>query len=737
MTEQATNKISHSTSMTGAAVLLLFFWLCIGTFTWFSFRSVETFESSFVNWLPAGSEEKENFVEISEAFDSHESLVVSWPNCRIKSGELSRIEDELSSNDRWFNTIISGSSIDQVLNAGLALSKKVRDKRMEGFFSVGDLKRTMLAFRLTLTGVDERDRAIQYVKQVLVDAGIAESQIHFSGSAYFMDEVDQESFWSPLRVIPSICGASFLLCWALLGQFKIAFFINQLGVLAATFSLSIVYFSGLPLNMIVWTLPTLTMLLTSSTALHFLAYYRESLQEFEPTHASVAALKGFLRPAALCCLTSCVGLSSLMTSTIAPIFQFGMFGAISVCFSSFAVALWLPAWLTIFPYRKKINTMEVKHDVWSAWVFYCTRFRKPIVLLTVVLLIYSTFLLPAISVGAKASFLFSSNGSYMQDQAWLEENLGLFGTTDFKLTFENASDANDLNRLRWLLQLQYEIREWPEVTGVHSAGTFSPKMKSKRDSMIDRFKKVSIENNIDELKSDLAAAGLISQKSSSGAESWLVSVMADGSADLVDLSKKVRDHIASQFSKLNETYFKKEQLQVSSSNFESLTGYLEQRFQRELVLTYGTALCVICLIFLFVFRSWKLLVVSLIPNLLPALAVLGTVAFFQIRLDVGSLITASVALGIAVDDTLHFLLWWKSKTNAGVEPSAATTNTLQHCGLAMLQTTLVFGVGVSLYGLSDFLPTMRFGLLLASMMFFAIIGDLLALPALLATRLGK
>ena len=309
--------------------------------------------------------------------------------------------------------------------------------------------------------------------------------------------------------------------------------------------------------------------------------------------------------------------------------------------------------------------------------------------------------------------------------------------TDVKLTFENASEVNDLNRLRWLLKLQREIKEWPEVSGVHSAGTFTPKNNSKRDTLIGRLKTKAIENRIEEMKLDLGSAGLVSRKSPSGAESWLISVKASGGSDEGGLPEKLRHHIDSEFSQLKDEYFEQESLAISSSNFESLTDYLERRFQRELVLTYCTALSVICLIFLVVFRSWKLLLVSVIPNLLPALAVLGTVAFFQISLDVGSLITASVALGIAVDDTLHFLLWWRSKKQAGVESNAAIKNTMKHCGLAMLQTTLVFGVGVSLYGLSDFLPTMRFGLLLASMMFFAIIGDLVAIPALLATRLGR
>ena len=101
------------------------------------------------------------------------------------------------------------------------------------------------------------------------------------------------------------------------------------------------------------------------------------------------------------------------------------------------------------------------------------------------------------------------------------------------------------------------------------------------------------------------------------------------------------------------------------------------------------------------------------------------------------MITARVALGIAVDDTLHFLLWWRSKSAAGLSSSEAISDALRYCGLAMLQTTIVFGVGLSLYVFGGFLPTIRFGLLLSGMLLFAIVGDLVLIPALLATRLGR
>ena len=112
--------------------------------------------------------------------------------------------------------------------------------------------------------------------------------------------------------------------------------------------------------------------------------------------------------------------------------------------------------------------------------------------------------------------------------------------------------------------------------------------------------------------------------------------------------------------------------------------------------------------------------------------------FLGFSLDVASLTTASVALGIAVDDTLHFLLWHREtlKRNRShgskIQPKEAIDSTLRYCGTAIVQTSMILGLSIVLYAFCGFLPTVRFGILLSAMMLAALIGDLLLLPALLA-----
>ena len=129
--------------------------------------------------------------------------------------------------------------------------------------------------------------------------------------------------------------------------------------------------------------------------------------------------------------------------------------------------------------------------------------------------------------------------------------------------------------------------------------------------------------------------------------------------------------------------------------------------------------------------------VSMIPNVFPVVAVFGVLCHLGIRIDIGTMMVASVAMGVAVDDTIHFLTWFRDHLDAGMDRTAAVIETYRKVGPAMTQTTIVGGLGLFVFALSTFTPTQRFGVLMLVMLATALIGDLVLLPALLAGPLGR
>lgn len=129
--------------------------------------------------------------------------------------------------------------------------------------------------------------------------------------------------------------------------------------------------------------------------------------------------------------------------------------------------------------------------------------------------------------------------------------------------------------------------------------------------------------------------------------------------------------------------------------------------------------------------------ISMIPNVFPVVIIFGLMGYLGILVDIGSMMTASVAMGVAVDDTIHFLSWFRSGMKQGIGRRAAIRLAYARVGTAMTYTTMIGGMGLAVFMLSTFTPTQRFGTLMLTLLAAALVGDLLLLPAILASPFGK
>jgi len=135
-------------------------------------------------------------------------------------------------------------------------------------------------------------------------------------------------------------------------------------------------------------------------------------------------------------------------------------------------------------------------------------------------------------------------------------------------------------------------------------------------------------------------------------------------------------------------------------------------------------------------RSIRGGLITMLPNLMPVIIVFGLLSWGWLRVDIGTMITASVALGIAVDGTLHLITWFQELLKRGHTIPDAVTGALEHCGPAMWQTSAVIGLGMLALLPAELLLISRFGWMLAALIFAALVSDIIFLPALLAGPLG-
>jgi uncharacterized protein len=127
----------------------------------------------------------------------------------------------------------------------------------------------------------------------------------------------------------------------------------------------------------------------------------------------------------------------------------------------------------------------------------------------------------------------------------------------------------------------------------------------------------------------------------------------------------------------------------------------------------------------------------MIPNVLPVTIAFGSMGWFGWDLDIAGILTASIALGIAVDDTLHYVCWYMTEQPRCESIQQATANTMTSCAWAMFHTTSISCMSMVPFLLAEFLPTQQFAKLMIVMLSGAILGDLVLLPGLLLSPLGK
>jgi len=127
----------------------------------------------------------------------------------------------------------------------------------------------------------------------------------------------------------------------------------------------------------------------------------------------------------------------------------------------------------------------------------------------------------------------------------------------------------------------------------------------------------------------------------------------------------------------------------------------------------------------------------MLPNIVPVVVIFGAMGWLDIAIDIGSMMSASIALGVAVDDTIHFLSWFRSDLDKLQDRNKAIVSAYRRCATPTLQAALISGIGLSVFAFSTFTPTQRFGWLMLTILIAGVISELILLPSILASPLGS
>ena len=620
-----------------------------------------------------------------------------------------------------------------------------------------------LAITLSEAGTADRDEAIADFAARATDIGIPEDEHRFGGrpvagealnTAVKKAAVDREApVWNLPRRSPIVfsmvagCGLALLV----LRSWRLTAMVMIVATYATLITVALVPASGGSMNMVLVVMPTLLLVLTISGAVHVANYWKHAVA-LNPTTAIPRSVQMAKMPCLLASLTTAVGLIALRVSPLKPVQDFGVYSAAGCVISLVCVLVGFPA---LMQYFRPVVTERAREgsNVWHRFGRVLARAHTFIVTFCIIFTVGCLIGLKDFRTETKVVRYFPEHARLIQDYLFIEDYLAGIIPVDTIVRFdkEYQNEKTFLERLEIVRTVENAVREHPEVSGTLSLASFLPVSElppenASRFAQAMYHKRANTteqrirESGSTELARFLAvaeeAAGLHENDDEllnrAGDELWRitahVSIMSDvGYGELSsDLDRRVQSVLKNH----------------GGAN-HLVTGLVpvflrtQEAVLESLISSFGLAFAIIAVVMMIVLRNPAAGLITMLPNLLPIAVVFGLISWSGLAVDIGTMITASVALGIAVDGTLHLLTWFRDGLRAGETRTEAICGALGHCGPAMFQTSAIVGFSLLTLYPVELLLVSRFGWLMAALIAAALVADVVFLPALLAGPLGS
>ena len=433
-------------------------------------------------------------------------------------------------------------------------------------------------------------------------------------------------------------------------------------------------------------------------------------------------------------LTTASGFAAFSLTKSETLQEFGLVAAISIIFIFIISILLIPIWFSFFPAPKLRHTQHLDKKwvrsvvaLLSDWV---KNKRRTIYIVSAILTVVGFIGLSLIKTTGNITDDLSRNGDLYEDLQFFENNFGGVMPLEIIIDTKDTAGLNKPNVMLKVQELQDELSRYSEFSKPVSYIEFvkyanqaykndGPKyytLPQRRDvgrisSLVRKSEEI---NNLEvKLKDDINSKARITLR-------------------MKDIPTPKMDSILNQLKPKIDSIFNPEEYNVvvtgSSRVFLEGTKFLVGNLVYSLLLV----ILLISIFMAWMFRSFRMVIISLIPNLIPLLLTSAIMGYFSIPIKPSTILVFSIAFGISVDDTIHFLAKYRQELVASHwNIRQSVFNALKETGVSMIYTSVVLFFGFFVFVASDFGGTVALGLLVSITLFFAMLSNLLLLPALL------
>jgi uncharacterized protein len=670
---------------------------------------------------------------------------------------------------RWHGMTPAGERIREIQELLSKLRAGGDDLVEQSFFAPG--APAAITVVLSPIGSQSVSRTIEVVQSAAARIGIPADELRLGGGPVGRSRLNQmaeRALWNPEYPAWNLFKRSPILLSMLVGSVLVLVLLKSIRqtlivLIASAYvclaTVALVPALGDSLNMVLVVMPPLLLVVTMSGAIHLINYWKREAA-IDPSTAVANAVRIARVPCALASITTAIGTASLETSSLSPIREFGFYSTIGVLLSLAMVLLGVPTLLKLMggcPTSARSGFRD--RSLWRDLGRVIAKYHWATQFLIAVVFIQAVWGLKWFRTETKVIKYFPSHLRIIQDYDFFEQALAGVVNVDVVLHFRqsalSSSDVSD--RLELVRNVEAELRKEAGVTGTLSIADFRNTI-SRPDDGARRIAVLIYHKGLHRLKSGIFGDESDTEPANRRSASNLAAIVSkpllvEQAGRLVDA--QVGDEIwrvRVQCTVLNDL------------SYDSLLANLEYRIQpllksipgsdylvtgsvplflraqqvllKSLISSLGLAFLLITVVVMVLLKSFLGGIYAMLPNIFPIGVAFGWISWMNVPVDVGTMMTASIALGIAIDGTLHLITWFEECLAKERHRAEAVRNALDYCGPALFQTSLIISAAMLMLTGADLLLISRFGWLMALLIMAALAGDVILLPALLASHMG-
>ena len=697
------------------------------------------------HWLPNDTLLIQDMEKFSEVAGKERGSVVriSWPGCTESdprllqfAGQLRELKwgdtDEAQADENVFDDVVT---IDQLVSDMQSTSLNLTDEQVYEQLSnvmIGPEGTTCVIATLSHREPHFRHAAFEKIIQATgrVD-GLDAQQLKYFGGPVYTRKVDESGLAIVTNFTPLAVLISAICTWLCIRRLREMLAILLNAIVGSAIALSSLYVLSVPMDPLLMLLPGFWFIMCISAGLHFVNYFFETRDDNDSgnlTDVATQTVRVAFRPSFLATLTTCIGLSSLCTSDIQPLWRFGFHASIGLACSFVSLYMFLPSFMFMFvdqqPRKPELDSSGMRF--WNWYGTFSAKFQYKTAILFLLLIGVTLLGFSRLQFSNKLNDQFAESAKINRDTEWFESEIGPVIPFELLVRFPKDNLPEPSECLGYIHEMQDRIQAMALPTKTLSATAMIP--YDVGSGARQAIRRTILDRKLNRQRDALEKTGFVIEEETD--ELWRLSVFAFGSEQFTmsDYFAMIKSGIADHESANVESF---PGARVSYAGLGSRMAVITSRLGGGLIRSCFTSIILISIVDVIALRSLTLGLTAMVPNLFPIVFSFGIFGFIRPSLDIGSIMTASIAMGIAVDDTIHFMYWFRKGMANQMTRDDSIRLAINRCGRAIASTSLICGLGFFVFFFCDFMPVARFGQLMFVMLAAALVGDLFFLPALL------